>query len=170
MYMKNIELKLQIDTFGGIVNALKRLRAKHKGKFLQTDTYYNCPNGRFKIRENNGNDFEIIFYQRPDKKASKVSFYLVSKIEKSQLKKEKNIFKEALGEKVVVKKQRDLWLYKNTRVHLDKVSGLGNYLELETEVEKAGKNAKKEHNKIINLLNLSKYKTCDKSYSDMVLR
>lgn len=167
--MKNIELKLRVDNFGRLVSILKKLRAKRKGSLLQTDTYYNSPNGRLKIRENNEKDFELIFYKRLDQKKSKVSFYLVLKIEKYQLKDLKNILAEALGEKIVVKKERDLWFYKNTRIHLDKVSGLGNYLELETEVEKAGKNAKKEHSQIINLLNLSKYKTCDKSYGDMDL-
>jgi adenylate cyclase class 2 len=31
----------------------------------------------------------------------------------------------------VVTKQREIWLYENVRIHLDRVEGLGTFLELE---------------------------------------
>lgn len=37
----------------------------------------------------------------------------------------------ALGVKGLVKKKRMLWLYNQTRIHVDEVEGLGNFLELE---------------------------------------
>jgi predicted adenylyl cyclase CyaB len=167
--MKNVELKVRIDNFGGVISLLKKLQAKHVGRLLQIDTYYNCSNGRLKIRETKNRASQLVFYKRPDKIGSKTSYYLTNNIERKQTAGLKLILAEALGEKVVVKKERDLWLYKNTRIHLDKVKSLGNFLELETMVEKAGHNAKKEHNEIIDLLNLSKYKTHAKSYSDMLI-
>lgn len=168
--MKNIELKLRLDGSGTIISTLKKLGARYQGKLRQTDTYYNCGNGRLKIRETNNHNFELIFYQRPDIIGSKTSCYLVFSIEKPQLKTIKSILSGALGEKVVIKKQRDLWIYKNTRIHLDKVNHLGNFLELETLVKKTKAEAEREHNEIINLLNLSRFKKCKKSYSDMLLR
>ena len=168
--MKNIELKVKVNNFRNVIGILKKLRAKHVGTLNQIDTYYNADKGRLKIREIDDKDFQKIFYQRPDKKASKISLYSVSKIKKSQLQKERNNLKRSLGEKVIVKKQRDLWILKNTRVHLDRVKDLGNFLELETQIEKAGKNAKKEHKEIIKLLNLSKHKAFSVSYSDMLLK
>ncbi|OGZ33552.1 MAG: hypothetical protein A2Y98_01295 [Candidatus Portnoybacteria bacterium RBG_19FT_COMBO_36_7] len=167
--MKNIELKVKINSIRGIAGLLKKLHAKHRGVLKQIDTYYNDKEGRLKIREVNGKYFEKIFYKRPDKESSKISFYTVSKIKKPQLQKEKSFLKKALGEKVIVEKQRELWILKNTRVHLDRVKHLGNFLELETEVEKAGKNAEREHKEIIDQLNLSKYKPFAKSYSDMLM-
>lgn len=73
------------------------------------------------------------------------------------------------GEKVVIKKERTLWIYKNTRIHLDKVKKLGKFLELETVVRNADLNqAREEYNEVVRLLNLSNYKRHDKSYSDLL--
>jgi len=167
--MKNIELKIKIDGFKKVASIFKKIGAKFKGKLYQVDIYYNCPKGRLKIREINKRNFELIFYQRPDKSASKVSNYQILNIKAAQLENFKSIFNFALGEKTVVKKERELWLYKNTRVHLDKVSGLGSFLELETVAKKIDTaQAKKECQEVVKLLNLTKYRKLDKSYSDML--
>ncbi len=73
------------------------------------------------------------------------------------------------GEKNIVRKKRNLWIYKNTRIHLDDVYGLGGFLEIETVVKNIDiKQARKEHSEIISLLNLLEYKKIDKSYGDLI--
>lgn len=165
--MKNIELKLLIGNFNKIITNLKKIGARHVGRFRQTDAYYNCQAGRLKLREINNKNFELIFYKRPDINNSKISYYQILDINKKQMKIVKSILTDVLGVNNVIKKIRDLWIYKNTRIHLDKVEKFGKFLELETVVDDDIKKARAEHKKIINLLNLLGYKKYAKSYSDL---
>ena len=40
-----------------------------------------------------------------------------------------------LEREAVVEKERSLWLWRHTRVHLDRVEGLGDHIELETVLD-----------------------------------
>lgn len=167
--MKNIELKVEVDNFNGLVGALKSNKARYEGVLRQIDTYYNCKTGRLKLREINNKEFELIFYDRPDKNGSKISEYQILKIEKKQLQGTKAILKAALGEKVIMRKRRELWLYEHTRIHLDIVNKLGKFLELETVVENINlRQAKKEHDDVIKFLGLGQFEKYNKSYSDLL--
>ena len=76
-----------------------------------------------------------------------------------------------LGKKVIccVKKTRKLWTYKNTRIHLDRVNGLGDFLELETVVQgKAVKKGIKEFNEVIKLLGINPSDSIAASYVDLL--
>lgn len=78
---------------------------------------------------------------------------------------------KTFGKLVTVEKRRSLWMYKNTRIHLDKVKHLGTFLELETVVKRDNiKKAKKEYTEMMKLLSLSRYKKERKSYSDLLLK
>ncbi|MFH0814578.1 MAG: class IV adenylate cyclase [Candidatus Falkowbacteria bacterium] len=167
--MKNIELKVAVKNFNEIKKLLKKNSAKPIGVLRQIDTYYTCQKGRLKIREINNKEFEILFYQRSDKKRSKISDYEMFRLKPCQLNTMKRIFGRAYGVKVVVKKKRELWIYKNTRIHLDRVNKLGNFLELETVVKNISlEQAQKEHQGAIGLLNFGKYKRINGSYSDLL--
>jgi len=162
-------VKIYLDNFKRITASLKKIEARHKGEFYQIDTYYNCRNSRLKIREINNKNFELIFYQRANSKNSKSCNYQILDIKKDQIKIIKSILKNTLGEKVVIKKERDLWIYKHTRIHLDKIDKLGKFLELETVIKKINhRGGKIEHDELINLLGLSSYKKYGKSYSDLL--
>lgn len=168
--MKNIELKISINDFRKISPRLRKIGAKNNGKLYQIDVYYNCKNGRLKIRSINNKKFELISYQRPNTNEAKISNYQVSNIKPSRFKKVKSNLDNKFGEKTIVKKQRILWIYKNTRIHLDKVYDLGKFLELETMAKKINlEQAKKEYNEVARQLNISKYKKYNKSYSDLLL-
>jgi predicted adenylyl cyclase CyaB len=169
--MKNIELKISLDSFSPIVKILQKEKAKCEAILNQIDTYYNYPKARLKIREISNEFFEIILYRRPDKKSSKISNYEVTKLGDQKTKDLiKKIFAGLFGEKVIIKKKRELWLCKNTRIHLDRVDKLGNFLELETVVNKISfVQAQSEHKEVIKLLHLEKYSKISKSYSDLLL-
>lgn len=98
-------------------------------EIFQDDTFFACPNGRMKLREFAGGQAELIFYQRPDRAGPKESFYVIAPTSSpGQL-------REALarGYGVIgrVRKRRTLFLAGRTRIHLDRVEGLGDFLELE---------------------------------------
>ena len=168
--MKNIELKVILRDPETVIRRLKKIRARFIGKLAQADTYFNCRKGRLKLREINRKSFELIYYKRPDTKSSKVCDYQVLPIESSQKENIKLLLSKALGTRIAVTKVRNLWLKKNTRIHLDKVRNLGNYLELETVVKKGILNAKKEQQDVIELLGISKAKKVDVSYGDLLLK
>ena len=167
--MKNLELKVSINNFIDIISRLKKIGAKFSGTLNQKDVYYKVNSGRLKTREINNKDFELIFYRRANTKKSKFSDYHILKFSKSELKILATILNNVFEGKSVVEKKRQPWLYKHTRVHLDKVKGLGNFLELETVIKNISfAKATKEHKEVIKLLNLNKYKKQSKSYCDLL--
>lgn len=166
--MRNIELKVALNNFKEIINILKNIRARFKGLMRQIDTYYNFKNARIKIREINNKKFFLIFYQRPDKYGSKISNIQILEINKLQVAPLKKLLKNIFSQKIIINKTRKVYLYKKTIIHLDNVSGLDKFLELETLVKKPNLQiAKNEHNFVKNLLNLDKYQKINKSYSDL---
>jgi len=154
-----------------IKDALKRIKARRIDTLHQVDTYYHCSQGRLKVREINREQYELIFYQRPDISRSRISRYDVLPIQKRQLRLIKDLLQDAFGRRVVVKKIREFWLYKHTRVLLDEVLGLGKFLELETvckgiNVDKA----KIEQRTVVDLLKLNNLRKLGKSYADMLIK
>jgi adenylate cyclase, class 2 len=167
--MKNIELKIKVKDFKKIEKSLRLEGAEYYGILDQKDTYFNCTKGRLKLREINNKNFELIFYVRPDQAINKLSDYLVMSVAKARLKETKDFLTLSMGVKVVVSKHRKLWRIKNTRIHLDKVKGLGNFLELETVLtDISKKEGLKEYRKIYEILDLKGYKKINNSYSDLL--
>lgn len=166
--MKNVELKVQVSDFSNIVALLKNSKARAVGLLSQKDTYFNCSRGRLKIREINNSGCELIYYQRPDVRGSRISNYQVVNLSRKTASQLKKLLKDSFGERGAVIKKRRLWLLGKTRIHLDQVKGLGNYVELETVFNKDGyRKAMIEHRHIISVLQLRGYKKIKGSYSDL---
>ena len=71
----------------------------------------------------------MIQYVRPDAaRARRSDYQIVATDQPAAL---RALLGAALGEAVVVRKQRELYRAGQTRVHLDQVEGLGSFLELE---------------------------------------
>ena len=145
--MKNIELKILLKDSKEVESSIKQIGAKFQGDLRQIDTYFNYPKGRLKIREINNKEFVLISYSRPNKKGSKLSDYKIIKLTKENASQLKKLLLNNFGLKTIVKKLRSLWIYRHTRIHLDKVTNLGKFLELETAITSSisNYNAKSEH-------------------------
>lgn len=167
--MKNIELKVYLKDRKKMAAAVKKIGAKFQGDLFQVDTYYRVKTGRLKTREINGREFKLVYYTRPDLKRRKVSDYEIIEFKKDQFAKVKDLFRILFGELVVVVKKRSLWIYKDTRIHLDQVKRLGSFLELETVVTGSLRRAKREYDEVYKILHLSRFKAYQRSYSDMML-
>ncbi len=165
--MQNIELKVSMKDFRPIIKLLKKNKVKKIGELIQNDTYYSITRGQLKIREINGEIFELIYYERPKNKDPKVSNYQIIRLTKKQAVNFKKNIEKILTKKSVVNKKRQLWLFGHTRIHLDNIRKIGKFLELETVLKNINfRKGKKEHHKIIKILDLSKYKKINKSYGD----
>lgn len=169
--MINIELKVSAKDFKDTVKNLKKIGAFCDGNFYQKDTYYHCRGKRLKIREIDHKIYQLIIYKREDRKESKISDYSIKNLNKEDLKHYKRYYRQRNGESIQIIKQRALWRFKNTRIHLDRVRGLGKFIELETIVKdpKKMESLQKEHREIINLLSLFKFKKISKSYNDLLI-
>ena len=137
--MKNLELKAELRDPNLARIICKQLRASRIGLIRQTDTYYNVMRGRLKKRESvavergvgSPEPIEYIFYERPDKVGAKISEYHLFTLEQ---------VKERFGEQPLpvwfeVVKNRELYLFESTRIHIDDVHDLGWYFEYEILVD-----------------------------------
>ena len=145
----NLELKIKIDSHLPIINKLKKKKSKFLGVLKQKDIYYKVPSGLLKLRVEEGN-YSLIKYLR-DEKGKRWSNYEILTLHGRNPEK---YISAILDIDCVVQKERKLFMYKNTRIHLDKVKGLGNFLELESVVTVNKKKSEKEFNEVVNLLNL----------------
>ena len=125
--MRNIELKARISDLDAARAVCERIGAIHEGLLHQVDTYFPSRTGRLKLRELDPGDDQLILYHRADVADSKASEYSVVHVDAAV----KQQLAEAFGVTAVVDKSRDLWLWKNVRIHLDTVKELGTYLEFE---------------------------------------
>jgi predicted adenylyl cyclase CyaB len=95
----------------------------------QRDTLFRCSHGRLKLREIGQGLAELIFYTRPDSTAARQSDYEITPVTDPELL--LGVLSRALGVTQTVVKTRVLYLVGQTRVHLDSVDRLGDFLELE---------------------------------------
>ena len=161
----NLELKVKLDSHKEIKKLLKNIEADSVKTLNQKDIYYKINNGLLKLRIENGEQ-SIIKYLRNEKGKDRFSDYEVLHFSTGDTEK---FFKELFKIETAVEKKRKLYMYDNTRIHLDKVKELGIFLELETLVINGKTDAKNRFKKIVGLLELNKYGEIRKSYRDLML-
>jgi predicted adenylyl cyclase CyaB len=126
---RNVEIKAHIESVEALLPRAQAIADSGPAEILQDDTFFHCPNGRLKLRAFSEASGELIFYQRPDSTGPKECFYVLSPTASP------NTLREALslayGQSGRVRKHRTLLLVGRTRIHLDRVEGLGDFLELE---------------------------------------
>ena len=161
----NLELKIGVTSHQSLKKILKQIGAENKGMLNQKDVYYSVPNGLLKLRIENGNE-SLIFYNRNENDKSRWSDFEVLKFTNG---KGEKFFSNLFDVEVIVKKERELFYYDDTRIHLDTVKYLGKFLELETLVINGKADAKKRFAKIISLLKFDESKQIRKSYRDLLM-
>jgi len=127
---RNIEIKAKIDN----IESFKELVVKYctePGKVLQQhDTFFNTSDGRLKLRVQSDPSLkELIYYKRADKEGPKLCSYAVYYPDDSDSLKE--VLEKCYGIRGTVEKTRTLYMYGQTRIHVDEVVGLGSFMELE---------------------------------------
>jgi adenylate cyclase class 2 len=125
---RNLELKARDVDPGQSLDTCKRLGAEDRGALLQKDTYFDVPKGRLKLRQE-GNAAHLIAYERPDLPGHRESRYRIVEIEDPPGLEQ--ALAGVLGITAVVSKERRLFLFESVRIHLDRVDGLGHFIELE---------------------------------------
>lgn len=166
-----VELKAKIEDINEVREKLLKLNAKFVGKFHQIDTYFNVPKGRLKLREIENKPYaQLIYYEREDIAAPKKSEVYILEIAKPSDFKRK--VEKILGIKSVVDKIREIYIYEETKIHLDYVKKLGFFIEFEKktsneklEIEKS----RKFLEKLMKRLNVKPENLIKLSYGELIL-
>ena len=126
---RNVEVKERIDS---VESMLARAQLGADGppqRIEQDDTFFACAQGRLKLRDFGDGSGELIHYERADSSGPKLSDYVRASTSDAAA------LREALSRAQVVigrvRKTRLLLLVGQTRIHLDRVEGLGDFIELE---------------------------------------
>ncbi len=125
----NIEIKASVPDRKALERNARAIADQRPFEIRQEDTFFNCPNGRLKLREFGDGQAQLIFYQRADQAGPKNSFYQI--VEVTQAGAMREALHTAYGICGRVIKDRTLYLAGRTRIHIDRVEGLGNFMELE---------------------------------------
>jgi len=163
--MKNIEIKVRLGAGIDISEKIRKSGAVFFGLLNQEDIYYKHDAGLLKLRIY-GENAELIFYKRDETASKRESEYNILKLEPVS-----RYFLERIFEtEAVVNKTRELWIYKNTRIHLDKVEKLGDFLELETVTgDEEPQFYEKQFKEVYDLLRLRDFEELRLSYRDLII-
>ncbi len=131
---RNIEIKARIDSIEALLPRARAVAGSEPELIVQDDTFFNVPHGRLKLREFADGSAELIHYQRPDSGQAKASDYVRVPVADAAALRE--ALARGCGVQGRVRKQRWLLLAGSTRIHLDRVEALGDFMELEVVLQK----------------------------------
>ena len=125
----NVEVKARLHDRGSMLEKITALATTPPVVLEQEDTFFRCSRGRLKLRSFPDGTGELIHYERPDTAGSRESHYEISRTAAATSL--RTVLAAALGCTQTVTKTRLLFHVGQTRIHVDAVAGLGDFLELE---------------------------------------
>ena len=131
--MENLEIKAYCADLLKAENIALSIGAEKKWRHEQSDTYFKVEKGKLKLRQVNGKPAELIFYERPYIKESKISHYSIYRT--SNADELSALLSNFLKTDLVIVKNRTLFLWYNVRIHLDRVNNLGTFIEFEAVMD-----------------------------------
>ncbi|MCX6345175.1 MAG: class IV adenylate cyclase [Armatimonadetes bacterium] len=130
---RNIEIKARLTNIRKTKKSLDNITGNPGITFEQHDTFFDVKTGRLKLRVDSQGHGELIYYERPDDAGPTLSRYTVCPVNEPEAVRE--VLSAALGVVGQVHKTRTLYLLGQTRVHLDRVDDLGDFIEIEVVME-----------------------------------
>jgi predicted adenylyl cyclase CyaB len=164
----NIEIKARVrGDLGRVREVAAKVATEPPSEMRQVDTFFRSPLGRLKLRELDPGKAELIYYERANETGPTRSRYFVAPVEDAASLKQ--VLDGSLGVRGVVRKRRELYLARDTRIHLDEVESLGQFLELEVlmtgQAEAAGLARCRE---LMQALGVDEADLMDRAYIDML--
>lgn len=146
---RSIGVKARIASVEAMLPRVAALADGPPERIEQDDTFFCCPNGRLTLRAFAGGGGELLFYRRPAGAGPRESW--CRRVPASEPDALRVLLSEALGEIGRVRKRRLVFMIGAIRAHLDQVSGLGDFLELEA-AQAPGQDAEVGRAPILDLL------------------
>jgi predicted adenylyl cyclase CyaB len=167
--MKLIEIKARCSNPSKVRQLLlQQLNIQFIGVDAQMDTYFKIPSGRLKLREGNIEN-SLIYYDRENKKdAKKSDVTLYKPTEVASL---KAVLLAALPTLIVVEKKREIYFIDHIKFHIDTLSALGSFIEIEVIDANDAMDIsemKEQCQWYMELLDVQKEDLMENSYSDML--
>lgn len=126
---RNVEVKARIASVEALLPVARTLAEGDAVAIEQDDSFFAVPHGRLKLRQFADGSAELIHYHRPDHAEARASDYVqVPAPDPAALREALARANGLLGR---VRKRRLLLMAGQTRIHLDRVEGLGDFMELE---------------------------------------
>jgi adenylate cyclase, class 2 len=168
----NVEFKARCGDLDDVLDRLLGLGARSQGIDEQDDVYYRVPKGRLKLRRGTIEN-TLIHYLRPDVAALKESDVRLVQVDPgSGL---DDLLGAALDRDVTVRKRRHILWLGNVKFHLDRVAGLGSFLEIEAigggderGDDRGGEELRAQCDHYMRLLGVRAADLEARSYSDML--
>jgi adenylate cyclase class IV len=167
---RNIEIKARIDSPETLIAKVAAIADEGPIKIEQDDTFFRCQSGRLKLRAFSNGAGELIFYRRANQVGPKESFYLLSPTSAPDPLRES--LSLAYGQVGRVRKLRILFMVGRTRVHIDKVEQLGDFLELEVVMtgDEPADAGMREARELMESLDVKSHQLIEDAYIDLLAR
>lgn len=167
---RNVEIKARIESVQKLKIVVTAITGDDPVEILQDDTFFQCDAGRLKLRAFVDGTGVLIFYQRTNAQGPSESFY--STVTTHAPDALRDTLSLAYGQSGRVKKHRTLFTFGRTRIHLDSVEGLGDYLELEVMMadDEAFEAGEQEAYEIMARLGVQKSQLVGTAYVDLLGR
>ena len=114
----NLELKTEVKSEQDLENKIQLIGAKYIETLKQKDIYYLNPDGLLKLRIQNGT-YQLIKYLRNETAGDRWSDYDILNLSGSNV---EEFLNSILKTEVIVNKERKLYIFKHTRIHLDMIA------------------------------------------------
>jgi len=167
--MKLIEMKARCSNPSKVRHLLlQQPNIQFIGVDSQVDTYFKIPSGRLKLREGNIEN-SLIYYDRENKKDAKKSDVTLYK--STEIASLKAVLVAALPILIVVEKKREIYFIDHIKFHIDTLTSLGSFLEIEVIDANDAMDIsemRQQCERYMKLLDVQKEDLMEHSYSEML--
>lgn len=165
---RNVEIKARVVSIASLAVKSAHMANAAPVDILQDDTFFNCEQGRLKLRTLDDGTGVLIFYRRENALGPKESFYECARTDEPDAL--RTTLSLAYGQAGRVRKHRTVFLAGRTRIHLDCVQGLGDFLELEVELGdgETAESGVEEAHELMRALGISDSQLVDGAYVDLL--
>lgn len=132
----NLELKARVVSLAAMRERLSAMGAVLQGAERQEDRYFPVPNGCLKLRVSTCDGAHLVAYLRPEDGRFRTSRFQRLPVPDPEAL--AGTLAAMLGSGPRVVKMREVWWWRDVRVHLDEVEGRGTFVELEARVDRIG--------------------------------
>ena len=165
---RNVEIKAKVRDLQSLRALAEEISDSGPNVIEQEDTFFNCTNGHLKLRKFSDTKGELLFYRRDGARGLQECKYIVSVTKDPDTLGELLI--NAFKSRGIVRKKRTVFLAGQTRIHLDEVQDLGEFVELEV-VLVPGQSINEGMSiaeSLMKQLGITKDELIDKSYIDLM--
>jgi predicted adenylyl cyclase CyaB len=165
---RNVEIKAVLRDRDAVLAAVASKSDGPPETIVQHDFFFRCSKVRLKLRVLDPGCGELIRYEREDVAAARSSHYHIAHTSDPEAL--LDILTQTLGCIGEVKKTRILYLIGTTRVHIDRVEGLGDFLELEVVLrpDQGEDEGKRIAEKLLTELGVEKSQLIAEAYVDLL--